>query len=142
MDDIPLKISTALEKRKHALKVHKHCRNHFRFLVRLFPKARGQKLADIPTIELKKLKVEYPPSRHDTYESGATQQIWEEYWRVTPHPDPRGGRTWKPFHKLNPAKLQYTVQANKSVIIRDSSIGEIVSVVMCNFSNSNRYLLD
>ena len=61
---------------------------------------------------------------------------------VTPHPDPRGGRTWKPFHKLNPAKLQYTVQANKSVIIRDSSTGEIISVVIQNFCNSNRRLLD
>ena len=53
MDDIPLKISTALEKRKHALKVHKHCHDHFGFLVGLFPKARGHKPADIPTIELK-----------------------------------------------------------------------------------------
>ena len=142
MDDIPLKISTALEKRKHALKVHKHHCDHFGFLVGLFPKARGCKLADIPTIKLKKLKVEYPPSGHDIYESNATQQIWEEYQRVTPHPDLRGGRTWKPFHKLNPAKLQYTVQANKSAIIQDSSTGEIISVVIRNFSNSNRRLLD
>ena len=142
MDDIPLKISTALEKRKHALKVHKHHCDHFGFSVGLFPKARDRKLADIPTIELKKLKVEYPPSGHDIYESNATQQIREEYRRVTPHPDPRGGRTCKPFHKLNPAKLQYTVQANESVIIRDSSTGEIISVVICNFSNSNRRLLD
>lgn len=142
LDEIPLRISTTLDKRKKAQKAYKHRRDHFGLSVGLFPQARGRKLANIPTVELSKLKKEYPPSGHDIYETAAAQQIWEEYQEATPYPDRRGGKTWKPFHQLDPEKLQYTVQADESVIIRDFATNEIIGVVIRNFSNGNRRLLE
>lgn len=142
IDNIPPRISVALNNRKNAQKAHKHRRDHFGFSIGLYPKAKGRKLVNIPTIELKELKKEYPPSGHDIYETAAAQQIWEEYQEMTPYPDSRGGRTWKPFHRLNPRKLQHTVHANQSAIIRDFTTNEIIGVVIRNFSNNNRRVLE
>jgi len=74
-DKIPLRICTAFDKRERAQKAYRHWRNHFGLSVGLFPKARGRKLADIPTVEVRKLKNEYPPSGHDIYETAAAWQI-------------------------------------------------------------------
>ena len=141
-DEIPLRISTALDKRKQAQKAYRHWRDHFGLSVGLFPKAKGRKLVDIPTVEVRKLKEEYPPSGHDIYETVTAWEIWEEYREMTPYPDPRDGKTWKPFHELDPNKLQHTVQENQSVIIQDFANNEIICVVIRNFSNNNRRLLD
>jgi hypothetical protein len=89
-----------------------------------------------------KLKEVYPPSGHDIYETATAQQIWKEYQETAPCPDPRGGKTWKSFHKLNPQKLQYIVKENKSIIIWDIATNEIICVVTQNFTNNNRRLLD
>jgi hypothetical protein len=89
-----------------------------------------------------KLKEAYPPSGHDIYETATAQQIWKEYQETAPYPDPRGGKTWKPFHKLNPQKLQHIVKENESIIIRDIATNEIICVVIRNFTNNNRRLLD
>ena len=91
-NEIPLRISTALDKRKQAQKAYWHRRDHFGLSAGPPPKAKGRKLVDIPTVEVKKLKEEYPPSGHDIYETVTAWEIWEEYREMTPvratlHPD-------------------------------------------------------
>jgi hypothetical protein len=142
IDNIPLMISTALIKRQGAQKAYKHQHDHFGLTVGLYPKTRGCKLANIPTIKISELEKVYPPSGHDIYETLATKYIWEKYQKTTPYPDPREGRTWKPFHEFNPRKLQYVVQENKSVVIHNSATRELIGVVIWNFSNNNRRVLE
>ena len=140
--EIPLKIDLAFKNKAQAQKAYRHRRNHFGFSVGLVPKAKGSKLANIPVIVLKSLKHEYPPSGHDIYETSSTQQIWELYRQATPYPDHRDGRTWKPFHELNPGHLQHTVHEKESAIIWDFKTNEIVGLVIRNFSNGNEQLLE
>ena len=91
---------------------------------------------------LKSLEEEYPPSGHNIYETAAAQQIWELHQQVTPYPDCRDGKTWKPFHELNPGHLQHTVYEQESAIIWDFKTNEIVGLVMQNFTNGNKQLLE
>ena len=140
--DVPLRINLAFDQKEWSRSSFKHRRDHFGESIGLAPKTKGQKLDGIPTIQLAKRKKEYPPSGHDIYEADATRKIWKEYRAQTPYPDPRGGKTWKPFHKLNPARLQHIVGKNDSVIIRDEDTDEIIGVVIRNFSGENRRLLD
>jgi hypothetical protein len=142
IDDIPLMISTVLVKRQGAQKAYRHRRDHFGLTVGLYPKTRGHKLANVSTIEISELEEAYPPSGHDIYETLAAKHIWEKYQKTTPYPDPREGRTWKPFHELDPRKLQYVVQENESIVIRDSATRELIGVVIRNFSNNNRRVLE
>ena len=135
-------IATTLDKKARLGKIYNHQRDHFAFAVGLVPKAKGCKLADVPTVSLPRMEEEYPPSGHDIYETDAAHAIWEEHRKTTPYPDPRGGRTWKPFHKLDPDRLQYTVHKDESVIIKDSKSGEIVCVIIRNFSNNKVELLE
>lgn len=86
------------------------------------------------------MEEEYPPQDHDIYETDAAHAIWENHRKTTPFPDKRGD--WKPFHKLNPDCLQYIVDADESVIIRDSETKEIVCMVLRNFSNNREKLLE
>ena len=141
-DEIPLRIVVALKKRGQLHSAFKHRRNHFALSVGLVPKAKGLKLANVPTIQLAKKKVAYPPRGHDIYETPEARQTWEDFQAKTPYPDRRGGKTWKPLHELNPENLQHTVKADESVIIRDHSSGELIGVVIRNFSNNNQHLLD
>lgn len=96
----------------------------------------------IPTIRLTKMKKAYPTPGHDIYETDVVRDIWEEYRAATPYPDGRGGRTWKPFLKLDPAHLQHTVGKNESAVIRDKKTGEIIGVVIRNFCGENKRLLE
>ena len=101
-------------------------------------------LAGIKTVTLPqcKNKEEYPPRGHDIYETAEIWKIWKEHRAATLYPDRRGGKTWKPLLELDPEKLQYTVKAGESVIIRDKKKGDIVGMVIRNFSNGNESLLD
>jgi hypothetical protein len=139
-DNIPLRLANALERKKQLHKAFLHRRTHFAYSVGLSPKSRGQKMANIGTAFLPKLKSEYPPSHFDIYESEAAHKTWKEYRDKTPYPDCRG--KWKPFHKLDPDRLQYTVQEGESVIIRDSETKEIVCMVIQNFSENKGDVLD
>lgn len=130
----------ALEKREKLKTEYIHRRAHFAYSIGLSPKARGQKLAGIPTVNLPKLQEEYPPAGKDIYESEAIHQIWKNYRKTKPYPDSRGD--WKPYYKLDPTRLQYTVEEDKSVIIRDSKSGEIVCMVIQNFSNNEGGILE
>jgi len=88
------------------------------------------------------MKKEYPPSNHDIYETDAAYGLWKKYREAAPYPDGRGGRTWKPFHKLDPEKLQYIVGEKESVIIRDSKTKEIVCMVVWNASGNTGQVLN
>ena len=140
MSDIPLRIRLAFDKKK--LKgSYKHRQEHFMSGIGLAPKTQGQKLAGINTISLPTLQKEYPPSGYDIYETDNVRQMWKAYREVTPYPDRRGGRTWKPFHKLDPNSLQYIVRANKSIVIYDKKTKQIVCLVIRNFSGSKAEVL-
>ena len=133
-------INIALDNRAKAAKILKHRRDHFAHAVGLLPGTKGQKIAGIQTVHLPKLEEEYPPRAHDIYETDAAHAIWKKHQKTTRFPDKRG--TWKPFHKLDPNRLQYTVKADESVIIRDSDTQEIICAVIRNFSNSREKLLE
>ena len=140
--DIPPRIGLAFDKKEKLKGSYKHCREHFMSGIGLTPKTQGQKLAGINTISLPTLQKEYPPSGYDIYETDDVRQMWEAYWKVTPYPDCRGGRTWKPFHKLDPNSLQYIVRANKSIIIYDKKTKQIVCLVIWNFSGNKVEVLE
>ena len=140
--EIPLRIRAAFDNKRRAQNAYRHRRSHFCFSVGLAPKAKGSKLAGIPIIVLKSLEQEYPPSGHNICETASAQQIWESYRQATPYPDHRDGKTWKPFHELNPGHLQHTVYENDSAIIRDSKTNDIVCLVIRNFTNGNKRLLE
>lgn len=141
-DVIPLRIRVAFEKRDQLHSAFKHRRSHFALSVGLVPKAKGQKLVGIPTIRLAQKREAYPPRGHDIYETPEARKIWEEFQARTPYPDRRGGKTWKPLHKLNPKRLQHTVEAHESAIIRDTKTDDIIGIVIRNFTNNNQRLLD
>jgi hypothetical protein len=132
----------ALGQRKIAEGAFKHRREHFANLIGLHPRTKGHKLADVPTVTLKKLAKIYPPSGYDIYESAKAREIWASHRATTPFPDPRGGRTWKPFHRLDPQWLQYIVDQDSSAIIRDYKTNSIVGAVIRNFSNDNHEILN
>ena len=142
MSDIPLRIRLAFGKKEKLKGSYKHRREHFMSGIGLAPKTQGQKLAGINTISLPTLQKEYPPSGYDIYETDDVHQMWKAYREVTPYPDCRGGRTWKPFHKLDPNSLQYIVRANKSIIIYDKKTKQIVRLVIRNFSGSKAEVLE
>lgn len=129
-------------KREQRQKAFKHRRDHFALSVGLTPMAKGQKLEGIPTIFLRKRREAYPPYAHDIYETAETREIWEGYRAKTLYPDRRGDMTWKPFHELDPDRLQLVVGEDKSAIIRDVKSHELIGVVIRNFSNNNHRLLD
>ena len=139
-EDVPLILFNALADREKFCKKYRNRRDHFAFSVGLAPKAKGCKLTGIDTIHLKELKKEYPPSGHDIYETAEVRRIWEEYRATISFPDSRGD--WKPYHQLDPRKLQHVVEEDSSVIIRDHAAGEIVGAVIRNFSNNNTRLLE
>ena len=141
-DDIPLILNAAIERRNQLQKAFKHRREHFAFGIGLTPKTRGQRFAGVPEVFLPKLKSAYPPPGHDIYESAAAHAMWDEYRKATPFPDRRRGKTWKPFHELDPDHLQYTVGEKESAIIRDSKSKEIVCIVLRNFSKNQGGILD
>ena len=141
-EDIPQRIRLALDKKKQLHAAFKHRREHFGFSVGLVPKAKGSKLVGVPTIYLTQQKEPYPPNGHNIYESAAVREIWENHYATAHHPDPRGGRTWKPLLELDSGKLQYVVGVGESVIIRDEKTEEIIGMVIRNFSNQNLLLLD
>ena len=122
--------------------MYRHRCSHFALSVGMVPKAKGLKLAAIPTIHLAKTKTAYPPRGHDIYETAGARQIWEDFQARTLYPDRRGGKTWKPLHELDPNRLQHTVGVEESVIIRDTRTDEIIGVVIRDFSNNNQQLLD
>ena len=140
-DDVPIVVLVAIDRREKGGNSFKHRRSHFSLSVGLTPAARGQKLAGISTILLKRCQQFYPPRAHDIYEAPATRKIWEDYRASTPYPDPRGGRTWKPLLELDPNRLQHVVKENQSTIIKDISSHEIIGIVIRNFSNNNKKLL-
>lgn len=82
----------------------------------------------------------YPPPGYDIYESGPILNIWKKHHKETLYPDRRDGRTWKEFHELDPSKLQYTVAADKSAIFRDAKSGQIIGLVIRNFSGKPKLL--
>ena len=127
-------------KKERLYAAFKHRRAHFAFSVGLASKAEGSRLADASTIWLTELEEEYPPSGHDIYELAAIRQLWEQYCAAINFPDARG--SWKPYHRLDPACLQHTVEEDVSTIIRDTKTNEIICVVIRNFSNGNNNLLD
>ena len=130
----------ALNKRRAGQKLHRRRRTHFTDGIGLSPRTKGSKLANIPTVWLNKLKEEYPPHGHDIYETEEAQKIWAKHRETTAFPDKRS--TWKPFHKLDPAHLQHVVQGNQSAIIRDSTTGELIRLVMRDFTSHNVNLLN
>ena len=142
MDSIPLRLWLAFDRKEKGKNAFRHRRSHFALSVGLAPAAKGEKLAGISTIFLRKRGKAYPPRAHDIYESPATQKIWEDYQARTPYPDTRRGMTWKPFHELDPSHLQHVVKEDHSAIIRDVKSHEIIGIVVRNFSNNNRKLLD
>jgi len=139
-DNIPLRIRTALVTKNKSHKAFRKQREHFGHSVGLFPRTKGDKLANVPTITLPQPKNAYPPSGNDIYETAEIQRIWEAHRKVTCYPDPRG--EWKPLLELDPEQLQYTVDVDKSAIIRDRATSGIIGVVIRNFSNNNERLLD
>ena len=139
-DDIPLMLRASFAEKERLYAAFKHWRAHFAFSVGLASKAEGSRLADASTIWLTELEEEYPPSGHDIYELAAIRQLWEQYHAAINFPDARG--SWKPYHRLDPARLQHTVEEDVSTIIRDTKTNEIICVVIRNFSNGNNNLLD
>ena len=133
-------VAEALRKRKELKTAYTHRRAKFAHLIGLAPKAKHQKLAGIGTVFLPSLKEEYPPSACDIFETDDVQKMWEEHRKKTNFPDTRG--SWKPYHKLDPECLQYTVKEDESVIIRDSKSKEIVCMVIRNFSNNEGGILE
>lgn len=140
IDDIPLKLVVALKNRKALQKSYKHRRTHFADEIGLSPKSKGSKLAGVRTVWLDHLEEEYPPRGHDIYETGEAQEIWAKHRKTASFPDKRG--TWKPFHELDPARLQHVVQGDESVILRDSKTDELVGLVIRRFTGHNAKLLD
>lgn len=138
-DDVPIHLSAALDAKKQGLKAYRHRRGHFLDAVGITQKQQGTKLAGVPTISLNRLRKPYPPSGHDIYESPSAHKIWKKHRKTTPYPDSR--YTWKPFHSLNPARLQHIVRGNESAIIRDSRNNELVGLVIRNFTDQNPRLL-
>ena len=110
-------------------------------MVGLLPATKGSKLAGIRTVWLEKPEEAYPPLGYAIYKSDEAQRIWKRYQDKTPYPDRRGGKTWKPFHKLDPNHLQYIIKADESVIFCSAKSGKIISMVIQNFSNNNKLLL-
>lgn len=139
---IPPVLSTAFDLRDTAEKAFKHRRYHFARSVGLLPATKGSKLAGIRTVWLEKPEEAYPPLGYAIYESDEAWRIWKRYQDKTPYPDRRGDKTWKPFHKLDPNCLQYIVKADESVIFRSAKSGNIIGMVIRNFSNNNKLLLE
>jgi hypothetical protein len=139
-EDIPLRLVVALKKRKAQQKPYQHRRIQFTKRIGLSPKTKGSKLAGIPTIRLKALLVEYPPSGHDIYETIEAQKIWAEHRKTAVFPDKRG--SWKPMHELDPALLQHVVRGDQSIIIRDSKTDELIGLVIRDFTSGCTHLLD
>lgn len=110
--------------------------------VGLSPQAKGNILAAVPTIFLKLKKNAYPPHGHNIYETNSAKQIWEQYQQKELYPDRRGGKTWKPLHKLDPGSLQYVVQEEESLIVKDKKTQEIIAIVIRHFSGGKEKLLE
>lgn len=96
----------------------------------------------VPTIWLAEQKKAYPTDGYDIYETDVVRGIWEQYRAATPYPDPRGDRTWSPLLKLDPNRLQHTVNKNESVLIRDKRTGELIGLILRNFTGNNQRLLE
>ena len=141
-EDVPFNVLSAFEKTERKQKAFKHRRSNFARSVGLAPAVKGDKLKGIPTIYLRRRSKAYPPYAHDIYETAETREIWEGYRARMLYPDRRGDMTWKPFHQLDPNCLQLIVEEDKSAIIRDNKSRELIGVVIRNFSNYNRRLLD
>lgn len=86
---------------------------------------------------LAKLETPYPPKDAAICENNAIERMWGEYRAKTPHPDTRKDRPppqWPKLVVLDKEKLQYTVGATESVLIRDASdTSKIVAVVIQDF---------
>jgi hypothetical protein len=137
---IPPSVNVAFKARTKGAKVYKHRRDHFASGIGLLPKTKGKKLVGIKVVELSRLAEEYPPAGYDIYEADETYAIWDKYRKSILYPDRRFGKTWKPYHKLDPNQLQYTVAEDESVIIRDAKTKEIVCTVIRNFANKEKLL--
>ena len=138
-EEVPLRLVVALKKRKAGQRPYQYRRTHFIDKIGLSQKDKGSKLVGIRTIWLHKLKEEYPPHGHDIYETEEAHEIWAKHREVTPYPDKRF--TWKPFHKLDPAHLKHVVRSDQSAIIRDTKTGELIGLVLRNFTGHDPDLL-
>ena len=52
------------------------------------------------------------------------------------------GGSWPKLEKLDKTKLALIVRPDKSIIIQDAAIGDVVVIVIWNFSGGNNEVLD
>jgi hypothetical protein len=78
------------------------------------------------------LETPYPPKYNWIVESVAIADLWRHHIEKAPQPDERHKRY--PLYMHDPAKLQFDIDPNTSVIVYDKKTKELVMVILRNFT--------
>lgn len=128
----PLELNLAIVNR-HRNRVKR--RNKKRMYINTFglhrgPAMRDQYLSTIPTLSLPRLARPYPPAGYSVYETLSAGRKWRHFLHVRKQHDSRTRK--RPLMMLDPNKLNATIGADESRIIRDDK-GQLVGLVLRDF---------
>jgi hypothetical protein len=78
------------------------------------------------------LKTPYPPKYNWIVETPAIHSLWKSHIETSPQPDRRHKRY--PLFLVDPTELQFDLDPDTSVIVRDNNTRELLMVIIRNFT--------
>ena len=136
-------VETALKARKLLFLQHRN--NKLDLIHRIglnwSPATRDSFLNGVDTVYLPKLTTPYPRMKQWICESDMIDDKWRSYLKYDPRAQPDKRQPRKSIFRLDPSKLSLDIGPDQSAIIYDGNTGELVMLVLRNFSAEPNLLL-
>jgi hypothetical protein len=136
-------VETALKARK--LHFLQHRNNKLDLIHRIglnwSPATRDSFLMGVETVSLPKLTTPYPPIKRWICESDTIDDKWRSYLQYDPRAQPDKRQPRKPIFRLDPSHLSLDIGPDQSTIIYDLNTGDLIMLILRNFSAEPNLLL-